>query len=98
MPRIGDADFTVERLVARANDDLASGLGNLVNRVTTMVHRYRDGVVPAAGDLATGPDLAAGGPLAAVTELGAACRSCRARSPRRWPARTSAPRRPPWPR
>ena len=38
-----------ERLVARANEDLANGLGNLVSRVTSMVHRYRDGVVPAAG-------------------------------------------------
>ena len=39
--RVGDADFTVERLVARANGDLANGLGNLVNRVVSMVHRYR---------------------------------------------------------
>jgi methionyl-tRNA synthetase len=45
VPRVGDADFTVERLVARANDDLAGGIGNLVNRVVTMVHKYRDGVV-----------------------------------------------------
>jgi methionyl-tRNA synthetase len=46
VPRVGDADFTVPRLVARANEDLANGLGNLVNRVVSMVHRYRDGVVP----------------------------------------------------
>ncbi|WUH99282.1 methionine--tRNA ligase [Spirillospora sp. NBC_00431] len=46
VPRVGDADFTVERLVARANDELANGLGNLVNRVVSMVHRYRDGIVP----------------------------------------------------
>ena len=46
VPRVGDADFTVEKLVARANSDLAGGLGNLVNRVVSMVHRYRDGVVP----------------------------------------------------
>ena len=56
VPRTGDADFTAERLVARANEDLANGLGNLVSRVTSMVHRYRDGVVPAAGDLAAGRD------------------------------------------
>ena len=48
VPRAGDADFTPERLTARANEDLANGLGNLVSRVTSMVHRYRDGVVPAA--------------------------------------------------
>jgi methionyl-tRNA synthetase len=47
VPRTGDADFTEARLVARANDELANGLGNLVNRVVSMVHRYRDGVVPA---------------------------------------------------
>ncbi|MFI0486505.1 class I tRNA ligase family protein [Actinomadura sp. 9N215] len=51
VPRVGDADFTAERLIARANDELANGLGNLVNRVVSMVHRYRDGVVPACDDL-----------------------------------------------
>ncbi|XRQ07147.1 methionine--tRNA ligase [Actinomadura welshii] len=47
VPRAGDADFTAGRLVARADDELANGLGNLVNRVVSMVHRYRDGTVPA---------------------------------------------------
>jgi methionyl-tRNA synthetase len=84
VPRTGDADFTPARLIARANEDLANGLGNLVSRVTSMVHRYRDGVVPAAGSQAASgnlaasgdpdPGLAAGGPLAAAAELGAACR------------------------
>ncbi|HVX42573.1 MAG TPA: methionine--tRNA ligase [Mycobacteriales bacterium] len=46
VPRLGDADFTVERLIARSNADLAGGVGNLTSRVTSMVHRYRDGVVP----------------------------------------------------
>jgi methionyl-tRNA synthetase len=46
VPRTGDADFTRERLVARANDELANGIGNLVNRVVSMIHRYRDGRVP----------------------------------------------------
>jgi methionyl-tRNA synthetase len=46
VPRVGDADFTVDRLVARANQDLAGGIGNLVHRVVTMVHRYRAGGVP----------------------------------------------------
>lgn len=41
-----DTDFTVERVVARANDDLANGIGNLVHRTVTMVHRYRLGRVP----------------------------------------------------
>jgi methionyl-tRNA synthetase len=46
VPRVGDADFTVDRLVARTNRDLADGLGNLVNRVVSMIHRYRDGRPP----------------------------------------------------
>jgi methionyl-tRNA synthetase len=48
----GDTDFTVERLVARADRDLAKGIGNLANRVLTLAHRH-GGVRPAtvAGDL-----------------------------------------------
>jgi methionyl-tRNA synthetase len=49
VPRVGDADFTVARLITRANADLAGGLGNLVSRTVTMVHRYRAGVVPGGG-------------------------------------------------
>lgn len=47
VPRTGDADFTRDRLIARANDELANGIGNLVNRVVAMIARYRDGLVPA---------------------------------------------------
>lgn len=47
VPRIGDADFTRERLIARSNTDLAGGLGNLANRVVSLIHRYCDGRVPA---------------------------------------------------
>ncbi|TMR17088.1 methionine--tRNA ligase [Nonomuraea turkmeniaca] len=56
VPRVGDADFTEERLIARADEDLANGLGNLVNRVVTMVCRFLDGHVPGpAEDLAGVP-------------------------------------------
>ena len=44
-----DTDFTLERLVARADTDLANGLGNLVNRTVAMVKRYRGGRVPSGG-------------------------------------------------
>ena len=44
-----DTDFTVERLIARSNEDLAGGIGNLINRVVTLVQRYRHGVAPAVG-------------------------------------------------
>jgi methionyl-tRNA synthetase len=51
VPRVGDADFTLARLVARADDDLAGGIGNLVSRVTTLVHRFRGGRVgPSTSD------------------------------------------------
>ena len=46
VPKGADADFTVDRLVRRANDELANGFGNLVNRVVSLVHRYCDGYVP----------------------------------------------------
>ena len=54
-----DTDFTDERLVARANEDLANGLGNVTNRIVTLVHRHRAGVVPA-GD---------GGPVGRLDDL-----------------------------
>ncbi len=57
--RVGDTDFTVDRLVNRANLDLSHALGNLVNRVLTLVHRYRDGQVDAPGSFAAGGALAA---------------------------------------
>ena len=54
VPRVGDADFTIERLIARADDELANGLGNLVNRVVAMVHRYRDGRIPSPAPVPPG--------------------------------------------
>ena len=65
VPRVGDADFTVARLVARADDELANGLGNLVNRVVAMIGRYRDGQLPGG----PGRPAAPGG-----ERLAAACR------------------------
>jgi methionyl-tRNA synthetase len=41
-----DANFSDEGMLTRYNADLANDLGNLVSRATTMIHRYRDGVVP----------------------------------------------------
>jgi methionyl-tRNA synthetase len=52
VPRVGDADFTVQGLAARADRELANGFGNLVNRVVAMIHRYRGGLIPGP----TGPD------------------------------------------
>ncbi len=44
-----DTDFTTERLVSRANEDLANGLGNVTNRIVTLVNKLRDGYVPDVG-------------------------------------------------
>jgi methionyl-tRNA synthetase len=46
VAKTGDTDFTLGRLVARANDELANGIGNLVHRVVALVSKYRDGLVP----------------------------------------------------
>lgn len=58
VPRLGDTDFTVAGLVEAANADLAGGIGNVSQRVATMVHRYRDGVVPVGSDATPEPELA----------------------------------------
>ncbi|WP_116042961.1 methionine--tRNA ligase [Amycolatopsis palatopharyngis] len=50
VPRVGDANYTTERLIGRYHEDLANGLGNLVNRAVSMVHKYRGGTVPALAD------------------------------------------------
>ncbi len=42
-----DANFADEALLTRYNADLANDLGNLVSRVTTLIHRSCGGVVPA---------------------------------------------------
>jgi methionyl-tRNA synthetase len=59
-----DGDFTWERYEERYNADLANNLGNLVSRVTAMVHKYRGGTAKPAGS---------GGALATVV-TGAAAR------------------------
>lgn len=45
VPRSGDADFREVQLAARANE-LADGLGNLINRTVTLVSRERPNGVP----------------------------------------------------
>ena len=40
---VSDTDFTVARLVERANEDLAQALGNTANRILTLVHRNLEG-------------------------------------------------------
>ncbi|MGE3798375.1 MAG: methionine--tRNA ligase [Thermomicrobiales bacterium] len=44
-----DGDFSRANLLHRYNSDLGNDLGNLLNRVVSMIGRYRDGVVPSPG-------------------------------------------------
>ncbi len=46
IPFDGDGNFSREALSTRYNADLANGLGNLTNRILTMVEKYSDGAVP----------------------------------------------------
>ncbi len=41
-----DADFSEERLTERYCSDLANNLGNLVQRISSMIERYFEGVLP----------------------------------------------------
>jgi methionyl-tRNA synthetase len=50
MTFTSDGDFSRANLIRRHNDDLGNDLGNLLNRVVSMIRRYRDGIVPAAGE------------------------------------------------
>lgn len=44
-----DSDFSRAGLIQRYNDELAKDLGNLLNRVASMLKRYRQGVIPQPG-------------------------------------------------
>lgn len=44
-----DADFSEENVILRYNSDLANDFGNLVSRVTKMILKYNDGVIPDEG-------------------------------------------------
>jgi methionyl-tRNA synthetase len=42
-----DGSFSYDALIGRYNSDLANGIGNLASRTLTMIHQYRNDVVPA---------------------------------------------------
>ena len=46
-----DGDFSRAALIRHYNDELANELGNLLNRVVSMINRYRGGAVPSAGSI-----------------------------------------------
>jgi methionyl-tRNA synthetase len=45
VARVGDTDFSEARLVASHDLELSNGLGNLVNRTVSLVHKLRSGRV-----------------------------------------------------
>ena len=50
IPFDGDGSFSWERFGERYNADLANAFGNLASRVTSMIEKYNDGVIPAADE------------------------------------------------
>ena len=46
-----DGDFTWDKFFDRYNSDLANDLGNLLNRVVSMTHRYLGGTLAAPGPI-----------------------------------------------
>jgi len=42
-----DSTYTLDGLISRLNNDLSNDLGNMLSRVTNMVVKYFDGVLPA---------------------------------------------------
>lgn len=48
MPESKDNDFSWRDYQARNNNELVAILGNFVNRVLTLLHKYYEGVVPAS--------------------------------------------------
>jgi methionyl-tRNA synthetase len=44
-----DSDFSEDRILMACNKELAGGLGNLLNRVLNMAHKYRGGVLRTGG-------------------------------------------------
>lgn len=50
-PESKDSEFTWKDFQARNNNELVAILGNFVNRVVTLTHKYFNGEVPVAGEL-----------------------------------------------
>ncbi len=66
MPEPKDNDFTWAEFQTRNNSELVAGLGNFVNRVMVLTHKYFDGVVQEPGVLSDADREA----LATMTQCG----------------------------
>ncbi|HKF70867.1 MAG TPA: methionine--tRNA ligase [Stellaceae bacterium] len=56
LPFGSDGDFSRRAIVSRINGDLANGLGNLAQRVLTLINRNCDGALPRPGALTPGDE------------------------------------------
>ena len=65
MPTGSDASYTPERFRARY-DELANVFGNLASRAISMIHKYRDGIIPETAGSGLEDEIAS--TLSAVTE------------------------------
>ena len=104
VPRTVDADFTIERVVTRSDEDLAHGVGNLVHRIATMVHRLADGTrLPPGPVPTTGRVAPRSTPRSSTSTSGARSEWCATSSTPRTGASTrrgrgsSSAARPSWP-
>ena len=48
-PENKDSDFTWKDFQARNNNELADNVGNFINRVITLIHKYYNGEIPSHG-------------------------------------------------
>jgi methionyl-tRNA synthetase len=46
-----DANFTMDSFIKRYNSDLANDFGNLLNRISTLIHKNYDGIIPQSREL-----------------------------------------------
>lgn len=58
MPETADADFNWSDYQARVNNELVAILGNWVNRIMVLSHKYYDGVIPSWSDVLAKEELA----------------------------------------
>jgi methionyl-tRNA synthetase len=65
-----DGSFSYDALIQRYNADLANGLGNLASRTLTMIHQYRNGLIP---DSPGSPDVAEAARRATEVTMDAFC-------------------------
>ena len=51
LPETKDSEFTWKDYQTRVNSELVAILGNFVNRVAVLTHKFFDGKVPAGGNV-----------------------------------------------